>query len=342
MTKLIFSIDTEVGVYDSDFDAAIDNPESQMYGRTPQGEYGIRYIMDKLAAHGCRGTFFLTPYEHRLWGEETLAQVARDITERGFDCQLHSHVDDLEWLVGARRKEIGEFGYEDQLSILRHGKDLLEKWTGKPLRWHRGGHLSCNRDTLRALEELGFFGDASFCQGWESCAMLGIDAARRNRPQRVGALWEMPLSTYRTLPCIQNYRHMDVNVSIVPELKKSVRQAIDGGLPYLVVLMHSNSFVRRVDGEYMLRDKSIVQFDEFLEFLSQQDGLEFTDLGSISADEIAAAAVHEPQQDLYSGYLLSYLRAAKQWRRGRKNQIFVAAPIVAALLALTAIFVGVA
>jgi|GEM_PF-2456336 len=332
MTKLIFSIDTEVCVYDEGFDAALDNPETQMYGRTPQGDFGIHYIMDKLAAHGCRGTFFLTPYEHRMWGEETLAQVARDISERGFDCQLHSHVDDLEWLVGAEKKEIGEFGYDDQFTILQHGKKLLEQWTGKPVRWHRGGHLSCNRDTLRALEALEFFGDASFCQNWESCAELGITSERRNQPQRIGAIWEMPLSSYRTLPLIDNYRHMDINVSIVPELKKAVRQAVDGGLPYLVVLMHSNSFVRRVGDQYQARDASVAQFDEFLEFVGNQPGLKHTDLGSINEREIAVAATCEPRRDLYSGYLLSYLRAAKHWRRGRKNQIFVMAPVAATLL----------
>jgi peptidoglycan/xylan/chitin deacetylase (PgdA/CDA1 family) len=334
MTKLIFSIDTEVDVHYPNFDPLFDTPDRQIYGRIGGKEVGICYMMNKFREYGCEATFFLTPYEAGLWQGRSLKGVAKDIIDRGFDCQLHTHVDE----VSVRKKFIAEFSYEKQLEIISKGKQLLERWTNRPVTWHRGGHLSCNQDTIRALNQLGFVGDSSFCYGWGSCADLRIPVKQRNELKKLNQIWELPLTTFRTIPLIPNYRNVDINMCVLAELKKVVRQAVDNELPYLVVLLHSNSFVRPVNGEYVVLPKELERFNRFIEFIGKQKDIQHTNFSKLKINNEKTSEESVNVKDIYTGFFISYLRASQQLHRGKKNIIFVLFPIILLVISALIIF----
>ncbi len=333
-TKLTFTIDVEVFVRDP----ALDNPDSQIYGRTHDGsEYGIRYIMDQLQKRSWSATFFFNVYDTRRWGESRWRDIACEINARGFDVQLHTHVEMLEWFTGRKLNNISDYSVEDQSRIIRHGADLLESWLGKRPTWHRAGNLGANRDTLSALASESFIGDSSFAGGWEACRDIGIPARQRNAIQRIGGVLEVPITTFQDLPWIPHYRQLDVNACILDEFKTVLRQAAVHGMSRPVLIMHSFSFVQKKGGQYLPRHDEIKKFEMFLEHLEQITDVHVTALAS----EIPASTdMEQPQNHAYNlktDLALTYKRAFLHRDRSLRNKLFTLLPFFFAVVLLVAI-----
>jgi len=355
MTNLFITVDAEVCAYDP----KVDTPETQIWGKTVDGAaYGIGFIMDELAARGWTCTFFLNVYDTNLWGEDPIAAIARTIIARGFDVQLHTHVEETGHLKG-----LSSFPLPDQCRILRQGADLLEKWTGVRPIWHRAGNLCANLDTLRACAAAGFVGDSSYLYGWPQCAELAnrsqigatfqkkarrtcstaLCAESEGRRSQIGAtsnanarnlirqlygILELPITTFRTLPLLHNYRHLDLDACTYQELISIVRQAVRQGLPHVVLLMHSFSFVRRTDRGYVANMENALKFKRFLSAVEQINGIEVVDLKGTNTPHANPLPQGERAPDLSSGLLLTYHRAWEHRGRSWKHKLLVLIPVV--------------
>jgi peptidoglycan/xylan/chitin deacetylase (PgdA/CDA1 family) len=329
--KFIITIDTEVHVSNP----AQDNPGSQIYGQTADGrEVGISYMMDQLARRGFPATFFFTPYATHRWGEETLGAIARDITSRSFDLQLHTHVEETAW-DGQIRPWMSDHPYEAQRGLIRMGIDRLTRWTGIAPTWHRAGQLGANRDTVRACAAEGLRGDSSFLYGWWQCDGIGLSRDERNLPREVEGIVELPITTFRTLPILRNYRPLDVNLCIIEELVGITRRAVARGTPYLVLLMHSFSFVRKVGASYHCQEAERAKFEALLDALGRIQGLEMTDLRRCGLD---ATALPRPSgfrsHDLRADVNWTYKRSWLHWDRGWKNRLLALFPLGVLLVVL--------
>src|SRR5690606_36725351 len=85
MTTLYYTVDTE---YEPAFtarngpDSRRENFERSILGRTPAGDAGIVYQMDKLDRHGLKGVFFVCPLPALLWGTAAIEDIVAPIVDR--------------------------------------------------------------------------------------------------------------------------------------------------------------------------------------------------------------------------------------------------------------------
>jgi len=362
-TRLHITVDAEVCVYDP----ALDTPDTQIWGKTSDGgSFGIGFIMDELAARGWTCTFFLNVYDTDVWCEEPIATIARTIKARGFDVQLHTHIPLSSMWEGqspaatvtgtvpaASLKGLSAYSLSDQRRLLREGADRLEHWTGiRPL-WHRAGNLCANLDTVRACAAEGFAGDSSYLYGWPQCASLGAGDRLRNELRLLEGIRELPITTFRTLPVLHNYRHLDLDACTDRELIAITRQAARQGVPHIVLLLHSFSFVRRTDQGYVANEENIVKFRTLLRAAEGVKNLEVIALSALNTlhpnplplrpghgkheGERKDAMAGEGVFDLYSGLFLTYHRAWAHWGRSWKHKVMALAPLIV-LLAVVAIW----
>lgn len=325
-TRLLFSVDTEVSLRDKNFDS----PDTQIFGKiNGQRDYGITYIMDKLAQYGWTCTFFLHVYDVHIWGEDTYREIIDEIKKRNCDVQLHTHVENLEYFTGQSMYSISDYPLDWQKKIIKYGNELLGNWTGQAPTWHRAGNLGANRDTLRACREEGLIGDSSFAYGWQNCADINIGLKQRNRLQKKEDILELPITTFETVRGLKNFRHYDINACIMDELETITKQALAAEMPYLVMLMHSFSFVRRSGNQLVLREADIEKFDRFLEFASKQENLDSVDFGKLAElpDFEKSLSTYDDTKDLRSGFPITYKRSWMHWDKGIKNKVFALAPI---------------
>ena len=342
VTNLVITVDTEVRLGDS----AQDNPDTQIYGRVgSSGSYGITYIMDRLSKHRAFCTFFVNVYDTDLWGREVVAGVTREISERSFDVQLHTHVERLDgngrFSKRVLRKGFSECSFEQQQTILAVGIARIQEWTGKLPSWHRAGDLFVSQETLRACEQVGLFGDSSFLFGWPQCMGLEIKPARRNLPHRFGNLYELPVTTFQTLPIFPYFRHLDLDACTLKELIVVTKEAVRWGMPYLVLLMHSFSLVKKVGGKYVCHEENCTKFDGFLDFASHLNSLTIGPLCDLRQQDLEAACSREnpASRELYTGFFLTYERAWRHWDRGLKNKLFALLPLLVLFAALVCVAV---
>src|SRR5215211_5686314 len=61
-----------------------------IWGRFPEGEFGIGRMMSIAERHGVKLTMFLDYAEEHLYGD-ALLDVGREILRRGHDLELHIH-----------------------------------------------------------------------------------------------------------------------------------------------------------------------------------------------------------------------------------------------------------
>lgn len=324
MTRLFITVDSEVCVYDP----AVDTPDTQIWGATRDGmNYGITFIMDELASRGWTCTFFLNVYDSELWGEQAIAEIARTILARGFDLQLHTHV----------YGEMSVHSFKEQCRLIREGSDRLQEWTGIRPIWHRAGNLSANRDTLRACAAEGFVGDSSYLYGWPQCAQIGAtsgwrtsstalyadseETRLRNQLRDCEGVLEVPVTTFRTLPVLRNYRHLDIDACTFQELISIVRQAVKKNVSPVVLLMHSFSFVRRTECGYVPHDANIRKFRRLLETLKV--------MHDVSIETVCT--LREPLFDspeFTTGLVLTYHRAWAHFNRSWKHKLIALLPLL--------------
>lgn len=302
------------------------DPDKQIWGKQPDGEHGIRRIMDILDKHGLKGTFYLNVYEAAKHGEPRIAEVARAIHQRGHDLQLHTHPAPM---FGFGNMQDADFSH--QVEILMRGKDLIRKWTGKTVVAHRAGAFAANLDTIRATRASGLTIDSSFSPAL-SYTMLSRQLPASNLPKIVDGILELPVSYY-TQPSLGGWhslRILDIEASSLDEFKSVVRQFRDEGAPFVNILMHSFSFVRFGPTNPEMERR----FDLLLEFLTKEPGLEVVTVSQLSPAWISQVNTLKGGTGPvpYTGLWMIYGRATEEASEGGVNLVVAVAPAIAVII----------
>lgn len=147
--------------------ALADNIACSIAGRTSAGDFGVRWLMDAMDRHGCKGVFFVDPMPGMVHGPGAVAAMVEPVLERGHEVQLHIHSEWLEWtkdspVEGRRGRNIGDFTLADQIALIGWARDALERAGAPRPTAFRAGNFGANDDTLRALDALGMVWDSSF------------------------------------------------------------------------------------------------------------------------------------------------------------------------------------
>ena len=89
-----------------------------LWGQTPRGEYGLRFILEWLAELDIPATFFVDVYGGT---EETVSEqraACEAILAAGQDCQLHTHPGPS---FDAKRPRLNQYNRDEQREILEFG-----------------------------------------------------------------------------------------------------------------------------------------------------------------------------------------------------------------------------
>ncbi|MEO8726479.1 MAG: hypothetical protein ABI383_10195, partial [Acidobacteriaceae bacterium] len=122
--KLLITIDAEVYAYAPNWRSRrlADDIDRDLYGITPQGEFGVRFQARLLQQHGLKAVFFVeglfasAPHV----GPGPLQQLVGEILEAGHEVQAHLHPEWLEHVpqLGIKPGQLFEFSLAQQQLLI--------------------------------------------------------------------------------------------------------------------------------------------------------------------------------------------------------------------------------
>ena len=252
MTSVYLTIDTEYSAALPHRPCRVDRAEN--FARsiaciTPDGPAGITHKLELLEQYGQRAVFFVDPMPALVWGVAAIEDVVAPILAAGQDVQLHCHT---EWLrlappgspfAGMEGRNIKDFAFEDQCRILEWARDtLIAAGAPDPVAF-RAGNYGANRDTLRALRQIGLQFDSSHTPG-----IVGGDSALDLRATDVQPLLhegiiEVPVSCIGDLG--GRLRHAQITAISLAEMRAALLHARDGRMTCFTLVSHSFELINR-------------------------------------------------------------------------------------------------
>jgi peptidoglycan/xylan/chitin deacetylase (PgdA/CDA1 family) len=217
---------------------------ANLYGEIGGELLGVPKIMDICDRFGAKGTFFVDVYMHRYYGEKQCAEFCQSIHQRGHDVQLHAH---MSWLPNSKADGLSAYSRDQQTEFLAEGKELIRRWIGRAPRAFRAGSYAANLDTIQALRENGFVVDSSYFAHNPRCQLSQqLENRFANKLFKIDGVYEVPVTTYwlLNLPGYRKIGKMDVNSSAFAELKNIAWKLLDSEIEYVVLFLHSFSFIR--------------------------------------------------------------------------------------------------
>jgi peptidoglycan/xylan/chitin deacetylase (PgdA/CDA1 family) len=333
-TKLhiIITVDTE-----ADIRGGTVIPISKMVYGESQGEYyGITRMMDICEKYACKATFFVSPFEAHVLGEEGMREVCQRIHGRGHDVQLHTHP---KWITHERF--MWNHSYDKQVELLGYGRKLLSDWIGESPIAHRAGGFGANRDTFRALKSVGIPIDSTNI-GSPYCRLQSLGLKRNAVQTTAEGVIELPVTQFGQfkLGSFVPKKPFDINANTLSELKFVIRAARDADLKVVTLLMHSFSFLSRSKDRTVFTPNrgDLNKFEGLLRFISQQPDLEV-----ITVKEFYRRYQEDPQAFIteseclvpVSGIVRSFGRACRYINRGKGNMLLVAGGVSVGVVCLS-------
>lgn len=246
--------------------------DRDVFGHTPQGRFGLAYILERLRAHGLKATFFLESFYGLYAGAAELARLVELVAGAGQEVALHLHSEWLELirhpdLAGLRGDNLKDFSRQEQERLVALGLDVLGRAGAGPVKALRAGNYGANLDTLAAAARNGLAFETSY-----NPVYLGgpcqIAAPRPLwQPARLEGVWEVPVSAFCDWP--GHLRPLQLSACSLGELTHAISQAQARGWPCLVLVMHSFELIQRrhlqgleprADGLMIRRFEGLCQF----------------------------------------------------------------------------------
>jgi hypothetical protein len=300
MLKVVLTIDTEVWPGTDQWpDRPLPRPftggeeayERSVLGRTPSGDYGLRYLLQGLRSHNLHGVFFVEPLYSVVLGDASLRRTVREIVDEGHEVQLHVHTEwlsdfEMPGLPPKHRQNLGDYNLEQQTTVVRNGLALLRNAGAPSISALRAGNMGGNRDTPFAARAAGLSLDMSF----DPSRGPDIRALLRDMSDRClseSACPTIPLSYVRDYP--GHCRPANLTALSFRELRHALRIAVLEQWPCFVILLHSFELVQRAGhrfGPLRPHQVNIARWNELCSFLARHRG----EFATIGCDELLADA----------------------------------------------------
>ena len=252
MTSVYLTIDTEYSAALANGPCRVDRAENFMRSIaciTSDGPAGITHKLDLLERYGQRGVFFVDPMPALLWGVAAIEDVVAPILQAGQDIQLHCHTEWLDLalpdspLKGLSGGNIKDFRFEDQCRILEWCRDTLVAAGAPAPVAFRAGNYGANRDTLRALRELGLNYDSSHTPGIPD-GHCDLELSETDtQPLLYEGMIEVPVSCVGDIG--GRLRHAQVTALSLKEMRAGLLHARDGRMTSFTLVSHSFELVNR-------------------------------------------------------------------------------------------------
>tara|TARA_R110002073_G_scaffold323204_1_gene500348 strand:+ start:61548 stop:62600 length:1053 start_codon:yes stop_codon:yes gene_type:complete len=245
-----------------------------IYGKTPDGEFGIKYQVDLLKRHGLKGVFFVEALMACEIGIAPLAKIVSDIQDAGSEVQLHIHTEWFEKmsepLLGETRAyNIRELRFDDQVTVIEKALENLRAAGAHDVNAYRAGNFGADFQTLEALVKCGIQYDSSYNYSYLE-SECGLDIGEMMvQPRQVEGLWEYPVSSFRDYP--GHYRPAQLCAVSAFEMQAAMQEAYDQEWRSFVLVSHSFELLRdrKLPQNFAHADWSVIRrFDALCEFLA--------------------------------------------------------------------------
>jgi peptidoglycan/xylan/chitin deacetylase (PgdA/CDA1 family) len=218
-----------------------------VYGRTSDGEFGVRYQSRKFSEFGLKATFFTEALSADVIGRRPIEDVVRHIHHRGHEVQLHVHT---EWLgdisvpglPGEYRQNLGHFSLEEQTRIIARGIRNLRRCGGRDIVALRAGNCGANLDTLRAASANGLLFDSSYNRPQIGAACDLQALGELIAPKCVEGVVEVPVSYFSDYP--GHFRPVQLCACSFSEIREALLWAWRDRWSTFVFMMHSFELIK--------------------------------------------------------------------------------------------------
>jgi hypothetical protein len=319
-TAVLITVDTELSaaLFQQGADAAR-NVAASITGRTAEGEFGVGWQMDVLDRFGLTGVYFVDPMPGLVYGEAVVAAMVEPILRRGHEVQLHIHTEWLEWAndapVATRGHNIGDFSFDDQLTLLAFARDLLVRAGAPAPVAFRAGNYGADDNTLRALASLGIGWDSSFntaYAGGDCRIALPQDSID---PLPLHGLIEIPVAGIEDRP--GHMRPAQVCALSATEMRDGLLHAEASGRPAFAIVCHSFEMLSR---DRQRPNRSVMaRFEAMCQTIAEQPGLRSAGFAGLELSSPASPPSRAPADAVRTasrmvGQLIANLRTERQLR----------------------------
>ncbi len=216
-------------------------------------------------------TFFLDVFEYKRYGKEIFKDICHEAIAEGHDIQLHIHPNRG---YDEKRLKMEEYSLDEQVKIIKEGKELIREWTGEyPIAYRGGGYYSIDKNTVAALKLNDIPIDSTMFYNHSK-----ITFSRNRITEREGII-EIPITGfYRdiywrvgplNLRKNRSFIKTDIDWASLDELKTFVKEAKKHNIRVMNLFMHSYSLVKWDNGftNFQPDYADIEKFTHFLEFI---------------------------------------------------------------------------
>ena len=271
MLNVFVTVDVEIWCdgwtdLDARFPAAFDD---YVYGRTPDGEYGLRFQAELLRDHGLTGVFFVEPLFSGRFGAAPLAEIVGLLLEREQEVQLHLHTEWLdEWpqpMFDDGRGKVQylfRFAQHEQQRIIEEGLRRLAGAGATGVNCLRAGSFGFDAATLDALAASGVAFDSSYnATAFGPASGVGAGTTL-TVPHRERGVTEVPMTVYDT--GFGRLRHAQLGACSWAEIEHLLWASLDQQRESLVLLSHNFELLtpskRRADRVVVARMRKLCEF----------------------------------------------------------------------------------
>ena len=249
MTALLITVDTELSSLLHERGISLeDNIRLSIWAEARGQAYGIGWQMAELERHGLKGVFFVDPMPALVYGTEFLKPIVTSIVDRGHEVQLHVHSEWLRWarhspVEGRLGRNIGDFSMDDQITLLRLGRQWLKEAGAPAPMAFRAGNFGANDDTLRALGHVGMTWDSSVNPAYHRYGCRISGARDQVAPTSSFDVCELPVSGITDRP--GSFRPAQICAMSAKEMRTGLRHAARERHAAFVVVTHSFEMLTR-------------------------------------------------------------------------------------------------
>jgi hypothetical protein len=209
---------------------------------------GVGYQLAQLARHGLKACFFVDPMPALVYGLDPIRRVVAAIVAAGQEVQLHLHPNWTGAKAGDKgaahaRFELIDYGYDEQLALIRGAAEMLVAAGAPPPIAFRAGSYAASDDTLAALAALGFAYDSSHNGSehpWPSAISL---APRRIAPVAHRGVTEVPVTLIEDRA--GHLRHFQICALSAAEMKGALDHAATAGHAAVTIVSHGFELANR-------------------------------------------------------------------------------------------------
>ena len=276
--SVYITVDTEVWPRFSNWRSSglRDDIRRDIYGETPEGDFGIPFQTRLLNEHGLKAVFFVESLFACTVGLGPLREIVGLVQGAGHEVQLHLHTEWLAWMApsvlpGRTGQNCRDFTLDEQTLLIRLAKENLQAAGATNVTAFRAGNYGANFDTLRALERNGIRLDTSYNAMYldRECG-LGM-SERLLQPRWVEGVYEVPITFFEDRPR-GRVRHAQVCAASAAEMEGALTGAWSDGWKSFVIVSHGFELIkdRKQTAEPPRPDRIVInRFRRLCRFLAE-------------------------------------------------------------------------